>query len=439
MAYLFNLATCYRNLILQIDFEMHLNISKRLFIIVLFISFYQFTFAQNTEIEKNRPKLGSNDQTQNREAVDDSVKVSIFDLSILNPYFNFKKKVYDKVGLNFDFDYNSLYMGSNSKMGEPMAAGGVFRFYGAWELIGRKSNNTGTFIFKLEHRHKYTTIPVIDLSMNMGNVGIFGVTFNNNRFRTTHLYWKQKIVKGRVILLAGFFDATDFFDIYALGSPWAHFNNLNFTTGLSATALPGDAYLGLTAGAWITDHIYAIAGFGDQNSDPTLIFRGFETFTKYEFFKHAEIGYTSAKEYVFLDNIHLSIWHRDNNRELGTGWGWGMVFSATKYINKKWLPFFKASYTEKGESLLEAAVSTGIGYQPKPDGHQFGIGFSWGRPNADTFGQKLEDQYVIESFYRIQLSKRIAFTPGLMYIIKPAMNPMQNSIILGSMRARFAL
>ncbi len=419
---------------------MHFKITTRTLLFIFLISLFQISYAQKTEETIKHPRLGSEDQTENRKSVDDSVKVSLFDLSMLKPYFDFKEKVYKKTGLRFDFDYNSLYMSSNSKMGERNAAGGVFRFYGAWKLVGRKSDNLGTFIFKVEHRHKYTEIPVIDLSMNMGNVGIYGVTFNNNHFRVTNMYWKQKLAKGRLILLGGFFDATDFFDIYALGSPWAHFNNLNFTTGLSAVALPGDAYLGLTAGAWITDHIYGIVGFGDQNSDPTMMFRGFETFfIEHEFFKHAEIGYTTAKEYVFLDNVHISVWHRDNDRSIGKGWGWGAVFSATKYINKKWLPFFKASYTEKGESLLEAAVSTGIGYQPKPDGHQFGIGFSWGRPNADTFGPGLKDQYVVESFYRIQLSKRMAFTPGLMYIIDPAMNPDQNSIFLWSLRARIAL
>ena len=410
---------------------------------LLFVSFVlliQVSFAQNNKTQVEHPRMGSNDQTENRESIDDSVKISIFHPKILDPYLDFKKNLFKKTGFNFDFDYNSLYMGSNSKMGEQMAAGGVFRFYGAWVLLGRKSKNEGAFIFKLEHRHKYTNIPVIDLSMNMGNIGIFGVTFNDNNFRVTHMYWKQKVAKGRILLLAGFFDATDFFDVYALGSPWSHFNNLNFTTGLSACALPGDAYLGLTAGAWITDHIYGIAGFGDQNSDPTLPFRGFETFfSEHEYFKHIEFGYTSAKEYIFLDNIHLSFWHRDNDRTTGTGWGWGTVFSVTKYINKKWLPFFRASYTEKGNSMLEAAVSTGIGYQPKPDGHQVGIGFSWGRPNADTYGSGLKDQYLIESFYRIHLSKRFAITPGLMYIIDPALNPNQESIFLWSMRARFAL
>lgn len=419
---------------------MYFSFTIKTLLVIFFIFFFQSAIAQKEKEVKEYPRLGSSDQTQNREAIDDSIEVSIFDLNILNPYFGFKRKFHKNTGLRFDFDYNSLYIGSNANMGEGMAAGGVFRFYGSWNLIGKKSGNLGTFIYKLEHRHKYTTIPVIDLSMDMGNVGIFGVTFNNNHFRVTHLYWKQKLAKGRIILLGGFFDATDFFDVYALGSPWSHFNNLNFTTGLSAASLPGDAYLGFTAGVWITNHIYGIAGFGDQNSDPTLIFRGFETFfNKHEFFKHAEIGYTSAKEYVFLDNIHLSIWHRDNNSDLGKAWGWGAVFSATKYINKKWLPFFRASYTEKGESLLEAAISTGIGYQPKPNGHQMGIAFSWGRPNSDTFGPGLTDQYTTEFFYRIQLSKRIAFTPGLMYIIDPALNPNQHSIFLWSMRARVAL
>ncbi len=409
---------------------------KSVFAFIFVIGFQLLQAQENKEL----PKLGSSDEAENRESIDDSVKVSVFDLPVLNPYFNFKKKVYNKTGLRFNFDYNSLYMGSNAEMGKGHAAGGVFRFYGNWDILGRKSGNTGSFIYKIEHRHKYSSIPVIDLSMDMGNVGIYGVTFNNDHFRVTNLYWKQKLLKGRLYLIGGFLDATNFFDVYGMGNPWTHFNNLNFTTGISAASLPGDGYLGFSVEGWLTKHIYAIAGFGDQNSDPTLVFRGFETFFReHEFFKHAEIGFTKAKKYVYLDNIHLSFWHRDNNKTTGTGWGWGFVFSATKYVYKKWLPFFRFAYTEKGESLLEMAVSTGLGYQRKPDGHQAGIAFSWGRPNADTFRPGLSDQFTTEAFYRLQFSRRLALTPGIMYIIDPALNPNEHSIFLWSIRARIAL
>jgi len=395
-------------------------------------------FAQ-VDAEK-RPELGSNDQNYNREAVDDSVKISILDMNMLEPFDEFKRNLYRRIGLDFDFDYNSLYIASNSSMGEGKAAGGVFRFYGIWDVIGRKSGNKGGLIFKLEQRHKYTAIPVIDLSMDMGNVGIYGVTFNNNQFRVTNLYWEQRLFKGRLILLLGFLDATDFFDVYALGSPWAHFNNLNFTTGLSVASMPGDGYLGFSAGGWLSKRIYSIAGFGDQNSDPSHLFQGFDTFfNQHEFFKFIEIGYSLADDYVFSDNIHLSFWHIDNDHTTGTGWGWGWVFSATDNINKKWQPFLKASYSEKGNSLLESALSIGLGYMPKPDGHQLGIGCSWGRPNSSTLGYGLNDQYLIETFYRVQLSKKMAFTPGVMYVIHPALNPNQNSIIMWSLRARIVL
>ena len=409
------------------------------FLIFISILFPAITTYAQEEKDKHA-RLGSADQTENREAIDDSVKYSIWDFHFLDPYFKLKDSIYEKTGIRFDFDYNTLYIGSTSDMGDGMAAGGVFRFYGVWDLVNKGKKNSGTFIYKLEHRHKYTPISVLDLSMDMGNVGIYGVTFNDKKFRVTHLYWKQKLFNGNLILLGGFFDATDFFDIYGLGSPWVHFNNLNFSTGLAVAALPGDGYLGFTAGGWLGDHIYVIAGFGDQNSDPTMIFRGFDTFiSRHEYFKHFEIGATTAKEYVFLDNVHLSLWHRDNNSEIGTGWGWGAVFSISKYLNKKWLPFLRAAYTEKGETLLEAAVSTGIGYQSRPDGGQLGLGLSWGRPNADTFGPGLRDQYAAEAFWRIQLSRRLAFTPGLMYIINPAMNQLQDEIFLWSIRARIAL
>ena len=83
------------------------------------------------------------------------------------------------------------------------------------------------------------------------------------------------------------------------------FMNFNFSTGVAAVNVPNDAYLGLGVGGWLTDKIYAIAGFGDINSDPTDIFKGFDTFfNKNEYFKHLEVGITSSKDYMLLDNIH---------------------------------------------------------------------------------------------------------------------------------------
>ena len=390
--------------------------------------------------DEERPRFGSSDQVDNQLALDELVTHEIFELPFLNPYFDFKKGLKEKYGFSFGVDYSALYFGTNSNMGDKSAGSGMVRLYGSWDLVGRKSGNTGSLVYKIEHRHAYGSLPVSSLGFDVGYVGMFNPAFNDDGFRTTNLYWKQRLGDGRFTFVVGFLDVTDFFDVYALASPWMHFNNYNFSTGLAAVGLPNDGYLGFAGAAWITDRIYTIFGLADQNSDPTRIFRGFDSFfNQHEFFKHIELGFTSAKEYMLLDNIHVSFWHRDQHAETQSGDGWGLVLSGTKYINETWLPFFRAAYTKDGGSLLQAAISTGLGFQPTPGSHLLGIGLSWGQVNESTYGEVYDGQYLAELFYRVQFSSRFTITPDLQFVINPALNTEQSSMFIWGIRGRLAL
>ena len=411
------------------------------YFITIFLTFFLFQaiFAQD-DGQNKIPRLGGPDQVENRMTFDNLVKQPVFELSFLNPYFDYKDSLKEKLGLSFSTEYSAIAFGSNSKMGEKSSSGGIWKFLGAWEMFGRKSGNSGALIFKVEHRHKYSEVALKDYSFNIGFAGLIEPPFSNDGFRVTNLYWRQRLAKGRLALVAGFLDVTDFFDVYALASPWLHFTNFNFSTGVAAVNVPNDAYLGFAAGGWITKRIYMVAGIGDINSDPSNPFKGFETFfDKTEFFKHVEIGFTSAKDYMFLDNIHFSLWQRDATSAIGDPNGWGLVVSGTKYITEKFLPFIRFAYTKDGGSLLQTALAVGLGYQHIPGSHLLGFGYSWGKVNENTFGEGLSDQHIFELFYRIELSRRIAITPDIQYIINPALNELQSSLFLWGIRGRITL
>ena len=59
--------------------------------------------------------------------------------------------------------------------------------------------------------------------------------------------------------------------------------------------------------------------------------------------------------------------------------------------------------------LMEANMSTGIGYYLSKRRDLVGLGVSWGRPSADG----LDDQGTIEIFYRLQLAQNLAITPDI--------------------------
>ncbi len=387
---------------------------------------------------QDRPRFSGPDSVDRQLETDAEPGQPLFRPDFLQSYFDFKGNLTEKTGLNFGVDYSGIYLWASESLTHEQAGGGMVRLYGTWDLVGRASENTGTFIYKVEHRHRYSTIPAADLGFDLGYVGLFNPPFSDQRWRVTNLFWKQRLLEGRLGFTAGFLDATDYVDIYALGSPWLHFSNFVFSTGSAAISLPEDAAFGFGAGGFITDKLYILAGLTDTNSDPTDPFQGFDTFfSDHEFFKSLEVGLTTSRERAYLDNIHVTLWHADKREEAQVEEGWGAAFSFTLWATDTWMPFLRGGFAKDGGSLLQKSISTGFGYQRIAGRDLLGVGFNWGEPH-ESFGAGLDDQYSLELFYRWQLTRELAITPDLQLLINPALNPDQNSIWVFGLRARLA-
>ncbi|UCH23201.1 MAG: carbohydrate porin [Deltaproteobacteria bacterium] len=353
----------------------------------------------------------------------------------LEPWFDWKGRLNKDYGLQFGFDYTALYQGVTDSPGEDSAAGGIFRFFGNWTLVGHGGDNSGSIVFKLENRHRLgTDVAPQDLGFEAGYLGIPGTAFSDYRWGVTNLYWQQRFREGEFNFIAGVVDVTDYIDIYGLTNPWTQFQNLVFLTNPTIPA-PNQG-LGAAFGAMTTDNIYVVGGLADANGDPTEPGDWFDTFfNDHEYFYHLEVGWVSSFARRYFDNIHLTAWHVDERDEVQVDDGWGLAFSATTFINDKWMPFLRAGYSDDGGALLEASISAGIGYYMSDSRYLLGFGVNWGRPPDSG----LDDQYTAEIFYRLQLAQNLAITPDVQLIIDPALNPDENTIWVFGLRARLAL
>ncbi len=291
---------------------------------------------------QGRAKFSGPDSVDRQLEEDAKPGQPLFQPDFLQSYFDLKGNLKEKTGLNFGVDYSGVYLWASESLNHGQAGGGMVRLYGTWDLVGRNSENTGTFIYKVEHRHGYGSIPAADLGFDLGYVGLFNPPFSDQRWRVTNLYWKHRLLEGRFVLMGGFLDATDYVDIYALGSPWLHFSNLVFSTGSASISLPNDAALGFATGVFITDQLYILGGLTDTNSDPTDPFQGFDTFFgDHEYFKSLEVGLTTSRERAYFDNLHVTLWHVDRREQAQVEAGWGTAFSFTLWANDTWLPFVR--------------------------------------------------------------------------------------------------
>ncbi len=394
---------------------------------------------QAAQERPRRPRFGGPDQVENQLEEDAASKEPLVQFDFLKPYLDFKERLKESLGFSFGVDYTAVYLKATESIGQDEAASGMVRLFGAWEFVGRGSANAGALVYKLEHRHKYTSTAPGSLGFELGYVGLIEPPFSDAGFVLGNFYWRQRLARGKVSFVAGWVDATDYLDVYALASPWLHFMNFVFSTGSASIPVPNQG-LGVAAGVFITNQVYATAGLADSNSDPTRPWDGFDSFfSQAEYFKHVEVGWTTSQDRVYLDNVHVTFWHADEREEAAVPNGWGLNLSATRYISDKWLPFLRAGYAKDGGSLLERSVSVGFGYQWVPYQDLVGFGFNWGQPNETTFEPGLDDQYSLEAFYRLQLAGQLALTPDVQLLFNPALNPDASSTWVFGIRARLAL
>jgi porin len=409
-------------------------------------------FSQSSEpsTETERPWFGSPDTVPNRIEANRLEKDTLFELEFLKPYHEWKERIQEKYGYTYALDYFPIFLKASDNLPgtDDYSSSGVLRFSGFWQLLGRgeDSNSTGTLVYLVEHRHRYTdNLPGAFALESLGYAGFIGIPFTDDTWHLTNLYWNQEWQNGFGFAV-GFLDVTDWVDVYALTSPWTDFYNFVFSIGAATMDLPDDAALGFGAGGWLTDQVYIIGGFEDLNSDPTDPFEGFNTFwNDHEFFKHIEVGWTtSAREQYYLDNLHLTLWHADERDEIGIQDGWGAFLSFSHTFADKWLLFARGGFAEDGGSLLERSVSIGGGYAPNGigevgSGHQLGFGANWGQPNDALFGTDLDDQYALEAYFRLQITKEIAIMPDVQLLINPALNPEGDTIWVFGLRGRLGL
>ena len=385
------------------------------------------------------PQFGGPSSTGAQLEEDNAVTVPLLRFpaidKALKPWFDWKGRLNKNYGFSFGLDYTALGQAVSDSPGEDSAAGGIFRFFGSWTVIGRDSGNTGSVVYKIENRHTLgTDIPPQDLGFETGYLGITGTAFSDyDGWGLTNLFWKQKLFQGRFSFIAGAVDATDYIDIYGLTNPWTHFQNLAFLTD-PTIPVPNQG-LGAAFGAMATDNIYVVGGLADTNGDPTEPGDWFDNFfNDHEYFYHFEVGWTSSQDRIYLDNIHLTGWYADERKDALVEDGWGLAFSAAWFVQDTWMPFLRAGYSDDGGALLERSVSAGIGYYFKESKDLIGFGLNWGRPPHSG----LDDQYTAELFYRLQLTQNLAITPDVQLIVDPALNPDEDSIWVFGLRGRLA-
>ena len=348
---------------------------------------------------------------------------------VLESYLTWKEQLESRTGFSFGFDDQVQLLGTNSDRSPSDAAGNVFRFYGTWTASGQGTSNNGALVFKVENRSALgDRISPQALGPSLGYAGLLSTTYSNAGWVLTNLYWRQRLLDGRMSFVIGQVDVTDYVDVNSLASPWNAFGNLAFEK--PTIPAPGQG-LG-TAIQWrVNEHWAVLGGIANANGDAAdPIGSAQELFETGETFKHFGVGWSPDWSDRYDQAVQLTFWQVDDRAEVGVEGGQGVALAASIRAGN-WRPFFRTGYSDGGGPSLDRAVSVGTGYDARGGKDLAGVGVNWGRAPGST-----RNQYTMEVFYRYDPTDFFQITPSIQYVANPANDPATDNLLVFGLRGR---
>jgi len=398
---------------------------------------------------KNKGKFNGPNSIIEQLKRDNQKRKSYFRLPIkvMKPWYDWKEGILEGTGIEFGMDYIGLYLKSSEVIDETIhdkiTSSGVFDFNFSWNILNRKKGvNPGTLSFKLSDRHRYNgeSSPMFHGLDESGYYGLTGTSYQDYTFRIIELHYSQEFFKGRLATIIGKIDPSNYFNFHGMGIPSKSF--LNFGSIASGTVNTHNPGFGVGFGIELTKSLYFKMAFtdvyGDLYKDGEVLDFG-QNFFNGDIQTWAEIGWAPTIDERFFKNFSLTFW-RSPDYISHTGASIendaGLAFSSHWFFKKKFMPFFRFGISGgKSENVFyKKDIQIGNGFYFKS--HDLvGIAFSWAEPNIP--GSK--DQLTGELFYRAQITKHLAITPDLQWILNPTLNPDVTNLWYFGVRSRISL
>jgi hypothetical protein len=341
----------------------------------------------------------------------------------------------EKYKLDIGFASTSVIQRSTISRGQYEAAGGDFRFFGTWKLVDRGKNNWGMLGFSADERFKYTSLTPAEFGPT---IGVFGRTiagFDQQPFLLTQLWWEHHLGDDELFIIRfGKVDTSDYIDSYRYQSPSVAF----LTPPLED--MPTIPYPSKGPGAAMVfrpeEDFYFTFAISERNSVKSQV-RFDNFFEDPEYFTAFEMGYQPEIKDYGEGDYHLTFWYADHIRRYNIPSGHGFALSAQQIFTKSFIPFARYSCGFGHATFFKQSCAIGFGNET-PFGRKedvFAIGFGW----KDPFDDDLDPQYVIETFYRLQLTPSMQITPDLEIFFNRPLVPAKDVPLVFTIRFRWDL
>ena len=354
----------------------------------------------------------------------------------LKPWFDWKRRIEDENGVALGAQFYMLYQDASSSLDgqESDAFGNIFRFFGKWSLYQEENGNAGRIEWRVESRSNFGSFQApASLGSATGIATLApGFAYSDNfDLDIPIVNWTQIFADGR----AGYAVGRLAFDVYLDAFPFQTvsrgFLNRSFVLNPSMPTTGIGAIGGVVKG-FVSDNLWLGAQLHDANAASGDF--DWDTVQEGEWLKAVEIGYTPSFDARNAKRMQFTYWEKDERTLAGVSKGSGWGVSAAWKLNDKFFPFVRFGDSDGGAGVAaESAISAGVEITQRFD-QVWTLGAGWARPSRETFGPGLDNETVLETSYKFQLSQNFSVTPDLQVVFNPANDPSESSVWVVGMR-----
>lgn len=347
-------------------------------------------------------------------------------------YVEFNRRLWVNYGIAYLFAPTIMMQKGSQGGGQDFTANEQYQGLFAWRLLDKTRIGTGYFIFNNLHVSQLTRTSGADFSQSLG-INYFSSDSPGNTETVKALLWRHQLPGDLLTLFVGHDElaSLDGGCRYACDDTQSFFasplsNNV-------ARTLPGQG-AGAGADIELVDGVILQGAAGDARGDGNLNFR--------RVFETGELVYAGALKFenpfkAVGNGLYKFTYYKVDATRQGTPAARSATQGLSIHVDQDFGElgvFAKYSKAFQRKGSVEQYAAAGLVWT-KPFGNDedwWGLGFGWVDPTAPGSN----NEYVAETFYRLQLTPFIQVTPDAMMVINPSNNPDKNVEGVFSLRVR---
>jgi porin len=341
--------------------------------------------------------------------------------------------LYEDTGLRLGFAATGLALKAYGA-DDPSGSAYDLDFMSGWTLVGRGTKDTGTLVVTGEFRDKIGSDPASAVGPQLGVLINTTNAFNDRGWVVRDAYWLQRFNEGKVRVLIGRADTSDYVGQQPMQNVNSLFANRTFSAN-PTVPFPGH---GPTVGISFRpgDSFYVTGGVA--NGYATTTETGLSSISDGDFFYSAEAGWTPRIEGLGTGRYSVMVWSIDSRSKNGfnSPSDDGVTVVAGQQLGNRLQVWGRYAHAGGDTTNIRNLGQAGIGYGGLfgSPSNMTGLAASFADPRSSAS----REEKVVEIFQRIQLSRFTQLSAGFQMVFDPGNNPDEDDFQLLYARLRHA-